>query len=159
MPKISNKEFLDVVRLTPLISIDLLVVKGDKYLIGHRSIDPAKGTWFVPGGRIFKNEKMAEALRRICIGELGISFSIYETQFQGIFEHHHPNNFLNDSTGTHYIVICLKLLVDSISDLPKIQHNSYRWLTEKEIIDDSNVHPFVKDYFTMNNSYFQDHTD
>ncbi|MFC4195069.1 NUDIX domain-containing protein [Novosphingobium lubricantis] len=58
--------FLRVVDATPLIAIDLIVPNEDGgYLLGHRVNRPAQGFWFVPGGRIHKNERLDDAFRRI----------------------------------------------------------------------------------------------
>ena len=59
---LSNADFLTVVRLTPLVAIDLIVTDGNRrILLGHRRNRPAQGTWFVPGGRITKNETLDAA--------------------------------------------------------------------------------------------------
>ena len=49
--------FSTVIQNTPLISIDLIVEnKKGQILLGKRVNEPALGYWFVPGGRIFKDE-------------------------------------------------------------------------------------------------------
>ncbi len=48
--------FKAVVDATPLISIDLLIEKEGKYLLGKRINKPAKGYFFSFGGRILKNK-------------------------------------------------------------------------------------------------------
>ena len=63
---LSDSEFVDVVRNTPLVSIDLIISDPmGAILMGWRNNEPAKDTWFVPGGRIRKNERIAEAFERI----------------------------------------------------------------------------------------------
>ncbi|MDP2000518.1 MAG: hypothetical protein Q8K22_13130 [Rhodoferax sp.] len=50
--------FLDVVNHTPLVAVDLVLVRGGhEVLLGLRNNRPAQGFWFVPGGRILKNER------------------------------------------------------------------------------------------------------
>ncbi len=64
--KLSDKEFMNLIKNAPLVSIDLIVKnKKDEVLLGLRKNAPAKGTWFVPGGRIGKNETLQEAFKRI----------------------------------------------------------------------------------------------
>jgi colanic acid biosynthesis protein WcaH len=55
-PQFLNKdEFAQVVRNTPLVSIDLIIRDPDQYvLVGFRTNEPAKGKWFVPGGVVRK---------------------------------------------------------------------------------------------------------
>ena len=71
---LDRESFLEVVRLTPLISIDL-VVRDPRgcLLLGLRNNRPAKDCWFVPGGRICKDERLDEAFRRIAHEELGLA--------------------------------------------------------------------------------------
>ena len=49
--------FKSVIENAPLVSIDLVVKNSlGQYLFGYRTNRPAKGFWFVPGGRIHKGE-------------------------------------------------------------------------------------------------------
>lgn len=71
--------FKTIVNYAPLISIDLIVYNSkSEVLLGKRINPPAKNYYFVPGGRVYKNEKIADAFDRICQSELGceIEFSV-----------------------------------------------------------------------------------
>ena len=58
--------FSTVIENAPLISIDLVVKNSeDKILLGQRVNKPAKNSWFVPGGRIYKDESIEQAFQRI----------------------------------------------------------------------------------------------
>jgi colanic acid biosynthesis protein WcaH len=82
--KISPDDFIEVVKKTPLVSIDLIIKNNlDQVLLGLRNNEPAKGFWFVPGGRILKNELIAEAFERITEEELGISLAYRDSIFFG----------------------------------------------------------------------------
>jgi colanic acid biosynthesis protein WcaH len=64
--KLNKEEFIEVLDRTPLIAIDLIIKdEKNRILLGKRTNEPAKGMWFVPGGRIFKNESIEEAFKRI----------------------------------------------------------------------------------------------
>ena len=68
-----RSRFVELVRDLPLISVDLVLVRdGREVLLGLRTNRPAQGSWFVPGGRILKNERRADALTRVAARELGI---------------------------------------------------------------------------------------
>jgi len=101
--RLGREEFLEVVERAPLVSIDVIVRRGDgRVLLGRRTNEPAKDFWFVPGGRIYKNERLEAAFRRICEAELGKPFAIGEAKFLGVFEHLYPTNFAGQpGTGTH----------------------------------------------------------
>ena len=60
---LDRETFIEVIRHTPLVSIDLIVTRDDGcVLLGQRLNEPARNYWFVPGGRIYKDEPLAHAL-------------------------------------------------------------------------------------------------
>lgn len=74
--KLSQADFGFIVRHMPLVSIDLFVRNpDDAILLGLRRNEPAKDTWFVPGGVIRKGETRAQAFERISHMELGHALS------------------------------------------------------------------------------------
>jgi colanic acid biosynthesis protein WcaH len=78
---LSNDDFTHVIRLAPLVSIDILVKDPDNYvLVGMRVNELAKGRYFVPGGVIRKNETIARAFKRILKVETGSRASIREAK-------------------------------------------------------------------------------
>ena len=55
--KLSSADFTTIIKSTPLVSIDLIVRNiEDNVLLGKRTNRPAQGCWFVPGGRVLKDE-------------------------------------------------------------------------------------------------------
>jgi colanic acid biosynthesis protein WcaH len=147
--RLSHEEFLEVVERTPLVSIDLIVRRRDaRVLLGRRTNEPAKGCWFVPGGRIHKNERLADAFRRICEAELGKPFAIADAKFLGVFEHLYATNFAErPDIGTHYIVLAYELHADGLPDnLPADQHGQFDWFDEQRILTDA-VHENTRAYF------------
>ena len=83
-----------VVKSSPLVSIDLIVKNEDKVLLGKRVNNPAKGYFFSVGGRIFKNEKINDAMARIAQAELGVSLQS-APKFIGVFEHFYDDSDFN----------------------------------------------------------------
>ena len=140
------KEFKIVVENTPLISIDLLIMYEDKVLLGKRVNKPAKDFYFTTGGIVRKNESFKEAQKRIAKDELGIELN-QEPKFIGVFEHFYDDSIF-ENVSTHYVNhgYILKLKYELL-ELPKDQHSEYRWLTIEELLESSEVHPYVKDYF------------
>ena len=94
--------FKTIIKNTPLVSIDLIVYnKEGQVLLGLRKNRPAQGYWFVPGGRILKDESMANAFKRLTINELGAEFSLEQDEFIGPFEHFYTNNVSSEYFNTH----------------------------------------------------------
>lgn len=145
-------DFLQVVKNTPLVSIDLIVEnETGEYLLGKRLNEPAKGDWFVPGGRIRKNETLDQAFERITQAELGIRLQRQQAQLQGIYEHFYDTNAgEHASFGTHYVVLAYRLCVKQQAlKLPVAeQHQFWHWQRAEEILQDQQVNHFSRDYFT-----------
>lgn len=148
---LSPTEFLDVVRLTPLISIDLIVVDASgRVLLGHRRNRPARGTWCVPGGRIRKGERLDDAFARVVETELGVAgVQRSAARFGGVFEHLYDDNFVAENgIGTHYVVLAYTLELDSNAPVGRFdQHSRYAWLTPEELLARDDVHENTKMYF------------
>ena len=73
---LDDQTFEVVISSTPLISIDLLVKKDNKILLGKRINKPAQGYLFSIGGRIYKNETINSAMMHIASNELNISLKL-----------------------------------------------------------------------------------
>jgi len=60
------EDFKNLVKNAPLFAMDLVVLnEQNQILLGQRKNAPAKGFWFVPGGRVFKDQAQAYAIHRI----------------------------------------------------------------------------------------------
>ncbi|MEM7246540.1 MAG: GDP-mannose mannosyl hydrolase [Acidobacteriota bacterium] len=142
-----QSEFLDIVRLTPLISIDLVIRSGENTLLGLRSNRPARDTWFVPGGRIRKDESFADAFRRLTEVELGREVAIDSATFLGHYEHFYEDNVGGTDFSTHYVVLAYELEFSEDEDLPASQHRDWRWWSPEELLACDDVHENTKAYF------------
>ena len=145
---LENDEFIRVVKNTPLVSLDLVIRSEDnKLLMGMRVNEPAAGSWFVPGGRIRKDESIEDAFLRITKAELGKSYSIDHARLLGAFTHKYRTNFAHiPGISTHYVVLAYELQVDvDQQQLPVEQHSEYCWLGKND--DLTRVHPNTKAYF------------
>ena len=144
-----QEDFATVVRATPLISIDLIVENANgEFLLGKRTNRPAQGFWFVPGGRVQKDEPLAEAFERLTLAELGIRLPLAAGEFYGVWQHFYDDNFSGTDFSTHYIVLGFRLKVNQAElALPDAQHEDYRWLTPEALIAEENVHDNSRAYF------------
>ncbi len=134
---LSNDDFTHVIRLAPLVSIDILVKDPDNYvLVGMRVNEPAKGRYFVPGGVIRKNETIAKAFKRILKVETGSRASIREAKLIGAYEHFYTTNrFGSGDYGTHYVVLAYELKLRRRPMIkPDAQHSDMRWMSGAEIL-------------------------
>ena len=145
-------QFMAVVEHAPLVSIDLLVYNPQgQVLLGWRNNRPASGHWFVPGGRVLKNETLDTAFQRLCLAELGVALPRTQAQWQGVYEHFYADNAGDmPGFGTHYVVLAYRLLLDEmqLAALPVgEQHARYCWLSPAEAAQHPQVHSHSRDYF------------
>ena len=147
---LDKKTFSTVIESTPLVSIDLVVKnKQGQALLGERLNKPAQGFWFVPGGRILKNESLADAFKRLTTEELGQAFSIEQAQLIGPFDHFYNDNVFGDEFSTHYVAIAYVLtLTEDLQSLPmNVQHGAYQWFSIDNFKNEDRVHQNTKNYF------------
>ncbi|MCK9396646.1 MAG: NUDIX domain-containing protein [Methylobacter sp.] len=145
---LKEDEFIRVVKNTPLVALGLVIrSKDNALLMGMRVNEPAAGWWFVPGGRIRKDESIEDAFLRITKAELGSPYSIDRARLLGAFTHKYQTNFAHiPGISTHYVVLAYELLIDvDLGQLPMEQHSKYRWVGENGNL--IRVHPNSIAYF------------
>lgn len=150
--QITDGQFSEIVRNTPLVSIDLIVrdKQGGRVLLGLRKEAPAENWWFVPGGRIKKDKKLSNAFSDIAEREIGISADIKDVRFWGVFEHHYKENkFKIADMTTHYVVIAFEYIAPhlKLSSLSRKYHKDWKWLEERRIVTDKTIHKYTRDFF------------
>jgi len=108
---ITNEQFLNIIDSTPLVSIDLVIENEcGEFLLGKRLNKPAQGYWFVPGGRIRKNEMITDAFSRISLAELGNALNINDAELLGAYNHIYDDNYLGkQGINTQYVVLGYKI--------------------------------------------------
>lgn len=147
---LSDQIFGKIIENTPLVSIDLIVKNtDDKILLGKRLNRPAKGFWFVPGGRILKDETIEVAFLRLTKEELGQEFSMQQVKLLGAYNHFYDDNVFDDKFSTHYVALGYTLhLTAELDALPlNVQHQNYAWFDIENLKADPFVHQHTKWYF------------
>lgn len=145
---LSNTDFAQLIASAPLVSIDL-IVRDDlgNVLLGYRRNRPAQNYWFVPGGRVRKNESLRDALSRIANMELGTALPV--ARFLGPFEHFYDDNFFDiPELSTHYIVMAFECTLpkDGSFKCDK-QHSVLQWWSIESLLLSEQVHQNTKAYF------------
>jgi len=146
-----------VVAATPLVSIDLVVENAaGEILLGERRNRPARGFWFVPGGRVLKNETLDAAFRRLTAAELGQGFERGEAVWLEVFEHFYCDSVFGEADAadpcgapdTHYVVLAYRLRVAEsvVLNPPAAQHGRYRWWRPAEMRESGVVHGNARAY-------------
>ena len=149
---IEREKFLGLLDAMPLVAMDLVLVRGGtEVLLGLRNNRPAQGFWFVPGGRIRKNEPMRAALERVALDELGLHLTDLpnEPMHMGASQHFYPDSFAGEvGVSTHYVVMgnLVHLPAHTQLTVADAQHSALRWWGLEEAMSSTEVHGFTKDY-------------
>lgn len=143
--------FKSIIQYATLISIDLIVRNevGD-ILLGKRMNAPAKGYWFVPGGRVRKDELLDQAFIRLVSQELGIESGISraDAKFLGVFEHFYEDCVFGGGVSTHYVVLAYQLKIPKSCKLAiNDQHSTWIWQDVELVKINNHIHKYTKDYF------------
>lgn len=153
MRPLSVEQFSQVIKYSPLFSIDFIVTTPDNdILFGKRVNEPAKGYWFTPGGRVYKNEMHISAIKRLLHEELNVDdYDLDLLEFNSLTDHIYDNNVFNNDFGTHYINYSYNMPVDggiidqiNASD----QHEEMMWLPRSKVKSYPGIHKFSKILFT-----------
>lgn len=139
--------FEELVRTAPLISVDFIILnEQNEVLLGYRNNNPAKGYYFIPGGRIRKDEKISDALARVSLKELEYSIPIEDLKPVGIFEQFYETNYFEtQDISTHYISMPYQLKY--YWNKPLIhdqQHEQFMFFSLSEAQVNPLVHPYTK---------------
>lgn len=144
---LSKTDFKQLIKNAPLFAVDLVVLnEKNQILVGQRQNAPAQGFWFVPGGRVYKNESLPSAFNRISQAELGLTLNIENAQLLGLYDHFYKDSAFGEGISTHYInaTHLVHLSSEQLTNLPKEQHQDYRWAAINELESDQTVHFFSK---------------
>ena len=146
-----DETFKSIIQHTPLISIDLIVRNEQGHvLLGKRVNAPAKGYWFVPGGRVRKNETLDDAFVRLVREELGIESGITraDAKFLGVFEHFYDDNVFDDEVSTHYVVLVYEIY-QNLENLNFEQHNAFQYFSISNTYDFDRIHEYTSEYLSI----------
>lgn len=117
MKRIPDKLYAKIKKLIPIFCVDLIVKnKKGKILLGKRTNAPLKEKWFLPGGRVLRNEIVYNAARRILKKELG---SEGNPKLVGFYEVFYPE--VHNIIALFEVVISGKVKKDS-------QHSELKWV-------------------------------
>jgi colanic acid biosynthesis protein WcaH len=134
VPEPLYREF--ITRL-PIACVDVAIVHRGAVLLVKRKDDPARGQWWVPGGRVRKGEKLRETAARKAREEAGLECHV------GPIVHTAETIFPDGPGGipVHSINACFFLYPTRSDARPRLDrhHAGAKWV--RTIADD--LHPYV----------------
>jgi len=128
-----------ILQHVPIACVDVAIVSRGSVLLVRRNDSPAKGQWWVPGGRVRKGERMRETARRKALEEVGLDCHV------GPIIHTAETIFPDGPEGipVHSINSCF--LVYPVKDGPRSEvrlddhHAGWKWVSEVP----SDLHSYV----------------
>ncbi|ADE04487.1 low-salt glycan biosynthesis hydrolase Agl8 [Haloferax volcanii] len=138
--RIPDDEWEAIVANVPLVSVDLVIRHEGGVLLGFRENEPARGEWFVPGGTVFKNETLTDALYRVADEELGVDVTI-ESRL-GTFEHFYDTSDVEGIDSKHYLATAFEVTLDDDNLEMDTQHSQLKVFEPPY----EGLHPYVERY-------------
>ncbi len=69
---LTPEEFKSIYSKVPRLCVDIVLKSPKGVYLTLRDIEPCKGQWHIPGGTVFFDETLEQAVRRVAERELGI---------------------------------------------------------------------------------------
>lgn len=136
------EKYREVLNITPVCTVDVLFFNSDKtkILLFKRNNEPMKDTYFSIGGRLFKNEPLADCAVRQALREVGLVINKEALTFGGTQEELHPNSVF-DGVSYHAVGIFYGYVLNDNEELRlDDQHSDYQWFS----VADDTIHPLIK---------------
>ncbi|MGI0047115.1 MAG: NUDIX hydrolase [Nitrosotalea sp.] len=100
--KKAPKELFDRFALYfPYSTVDIVIQNADSFLLTRRAIPPYKNKWNLPGGIVFKMEKLSDTAKRVAKEELNLTVKL--EGFLGVYEN--PVSVRHDITHVFLVSI------------------------------------------------------
>jgi len=139
--KIPDSEYKKILENIPICTVDLVILNRGRVLLVYRRGGSFRDQWFLPGGRVYKNEKLVGAAKRKALEETGLDVRIKKNL--GAYEWFDKDTTFKDiKNGTH--TISTVFVVETSDDDVQIKldktSTAHKWVDKIE----SNLHPYVK---------------
>lgn len=125
--------------LLPIVCIDLVIVKNGHILLLKRNRKPAEGQYWLPGGRMLRDETFVDGAKRLALGETGLHVDAIETL--GVDNLMFPDDPFGHGKGTHTVTVIVKCVPVDTEVKIDGNHDTYVWWDPSELI--YNLDPYV----------------
>ena len=103
----------------PFVGIAVMVIKGNRVLLGKRKNAHGSGTWAFPGGHLEFNESIEACAKREVLEETGI-------RIKNLLYGPYTNDIFTDE-DKHYVTLFVTADYDSGTPLVKEPHKCEKW--------------------------------
>jgi colanic acid biosynthesis protein WcaH len=141
---ITNSEYYTCVKNLPIATVDVVIFNKEKNrtLLFRRLNEPAKGKYYILGGRINKNEKILDAALRKLKEEINLKINSQGLAYIGITEEFFPNSIFKKMKSNFIVMNYVLTLKNNLIEKLQLdsQHSGFRWFD----IDDKSIPFYVK---------------
>lgn len=135
---IPDSLYHQIITHLPIACVDIAIIARGSVLLVKRNDPPAKGEWWLPGGRVYKGETMRQTAKRKAQEEVGIECHV------GPIIHTAETIFPDGPEGipVHSINSCFMLYPINANFEVKLDnhHSDYAWCGSGHSND---LHPYV----------------
>jgi colanic acid biosynthesis protein WcaH len=132
-------------RMLPVVCVDTVVTNRarTRFFLVRRANEPERGRWWLPGGRLHKNERLIDAARRKIFEEIGFRGRIKEQL--GTYEYFSSRGYF-PGMSAHTIIFVFLAVVDERKNFHlDSQSTDAQWF---ERID-RRLDPYVKNFLRL----------
>lgn len=138
---IEQEKYNFILSNIPIVCVDPVIYYKDSVLLVKRNTDPAKGQWWLPGGRVYFGENLVDASLRKAEQETGLFCKVKKFLTFG------ETKFEVGPLGEpiHTINFCYLLEAENKNVKLDSYHDEYIWVNH---VPDG-LHPYVVDSLSM----------
>jgi ADP-ribose pyrophosphatase YjhB (NUDIX family) len=140
LKRIPVRLYRRILASVPIPCVDVVIVSQGRFLLCKRNQHPAKGKWWLVGGRIVKGETFVQAVKRKVYEETGISTFAAAPQFLALRETMFRRSELGPPPHTINAVF-LVVVSDKSPIRPDITSDKLAWFSKVN----SHWSPYVKE--------------
>ena len=128
----------------PIVCVDVVIKTPDNgFLMVKRKEEPAKGEWWLVGGRVFKNESLVSAAKRKVFEETSLTIESLEKIVDG-YELFFDKDPFNHNNGTHTVSTCF---LSDVRNQSAIRLDKYHSKFKVFSHYNEDWHPYLKNCF------------
>jgi len=135
---IPDSLYHQIITQMPIPCVDVAITHNHCVLLVKRLDEPAKGQWWLPGGRVYKSEMMVQTAKRKALEEVGLDCEV------GPLIHTAETVFEDGPNGipVHSINSCFLLRPLNASKIKLDSHHSaHSWFDVGNL--KNKLHPYV----------------
>ena len=152
MKEIPDNLYKKIMNFMPILCLDFLCIVKDKkefqILLAKRKNSPAKGFYYVLGGRHTKDKNIFLDIKSKIMQELNINIDCKKLFFTGIINERFEDSIFQEVKSTtvslSFASVFNKEEIKKFNIKLDSQNSNYKFFNFNEIADSKEIHPFCK---------------